>query len=224
MSKGDNRCVRLAAAWRSAMTIVRIFAVASAIAAAAAVVPSSADARGAGGGANSGSARSASGHGHGGSAHWRGGAGHWRGGSGHWHGGSRHWHGGWHGGYWGHRGYWPGAFWGFGVGTGYYGGYYGGYYPAYVGPTWGTVVYDAPLITSPVYGVEPSRVGQPVPQVAPAADPIFYPRHGQSAETIENDRRDCNRWATTQHGALTDASIFQRATLACMEGRGYTVK
>ena len=25
-------------------------------------------------------------------------------------------------------------------------------------------------------------------------------------------------------GAMADASIFQRATLACMEGRGYTVK
>jgi len=189
------------------MTIVRILAVASAIVAAAAVVPSSADARGAGGGASSGG--------------WRGGSGHWHGGSGHWHGGSH-----WHRGHWGHRGFWPGPFWGgVGLGLGFGAiGYYGGYYPAYVGPGWGTIVYDAPLIASPVYGVEPSRVGQPVPQVAPVPDPIFYPRNGQSAEALENDRRDCNRWATTQNGAMTDASIFQRATLACMEGRGYTVK
>ena len=68
------------------------------------------------------------------------------------------------------------------------------------------------------------RVGQPVPQATAPAEPIFYPRNGQSAETTESDRRECNRWATTQRGAMDDASIFQRATLACMEGRGYTVK
>ena len=57
-----------------------------------------------------------------------------------------------------------------------------------------------------------------------APDPIFYPVHGQSAATTESDRRDCNRWATTQSGAMADASVFQRATFACMEGRGYTVR
>ena len=183
------------------MTIVRSLAVAAAIAAAAAVVPSPADARG--------GSVSASGH--------------WHGGSGHWHGGSH-----WRGGYWGHRGYWPGPFWGgVGLGLGFgtlatYGAYYP--YPAYVGPAWGPVVYDAPLIAGPVYGVEPVRVARPVPQAAPAPEPIFYPRNGQSAEATENDRRDCNRWATTQRGAMNDATIFQRATFACMEGRGYTVR
>ena len=57
-----------------------------------------------------------------------------------------------------------------------------------------------------------------------AAEPIFYPKNGQSAEAAETDRRECNRWATTQRGAMADASIFQRATFACMEGRGYTVR
>ena len=66
------------------------------------------------------------------------------------------------------------------------------------------------------------RAGQPVPQAPAPAEPIFYPRNGQSAETTESDRRECNRWATTQNGAMNDASIFQRATFACMEGRGYT--
>jgi hypothetical protein len=63
-----------------------------------------------------------------------------------------------------------------------------------------------------------------VPQTTAAAEPIFYPRTGQSAETTETDRRECNRWATSQRGAIEDATIFHRATLACMEGRGYTVK
>ena len=130
--------------------------------------------------------------------------------------------------------YWPGAFWGgvglgIGIGAvGYYGGYYGGYYRGYYAP------YYAPLRTttrrssaSPVYSTaEPGapRAGQPVPQAAAPAEPIFYPRNGQSAEATESDRRECNRWATTQRGAMDDASIFQRATFACMEGRGYTVR
>ncbi len=153
----------------------------------------------------------------------------WQGGPGHFHGGGP---GHFRGGYWGHRGYWPGAFWGgiglgLGIGAiGYYGGYYGNYYGNYYAP-YGAYYYDPPLVVAPVYsGVDPGapRVGQPVPQAAGAAEPIFYPRNGQSAEATESDRRDCNRWATTQRNAMADASIFQRATLACMEGRGYTVK
>jgi hypothetical protein len=157
-----------------------------------------------------------------------GGGGNWNGG-GHWHGGGQ-WHGGhWHGGYYP---YWP--VWGgvaVGVGIGYYGGYYGGYYP-YPYPYWssgwgpyGPYYSDAPVAAAPAYGADQTtHSGQPVPQASAPPEPIFYPRNGQSAETTENDRRECNRWATTQPGAMTDASIFQRATFACMEGRGYTVR
>ena len=135
---------------------------------------------------------------------------------------------------------------GIGIGTvGYYGGYYGGYsasaygavgyyarllrgyYAPYYAPYYDRYYSDPALVVSPVYStVEPGapRVGQPVPQAAAPAEPIFYPRDGQSAEATESDRRECNRWATTQRGAMDDASIFQRATFACMEGRGYTVR
>ena len=66
---------------------------------------------------------------------------------------------------------------------------------------------------------------QPAPAPAPAApDPIFYPRNGQSTAQTEADRRDCNAWATTQPNAMADAKVFQRATEACMDGRGYTVR
>ncbi len=68
---------------------------------------------------------------------------------------------------------------------------------------------------------------QPTPLPAvPAAlpEPIIYPRNGQSADQIEVDRQECNRWATTQPSALSDAQVFQRATAACMDGRGYTVR
>ncbi|WP_457418262.1 DUF6515 family protein [Roseateles sp. P5_E7] len=64
----------------------------------------------------------------------------------------------------------------------------------------------------------------PPPPPAPKAEPIIYPRNGQSPEQLETDRRDCNRWATTQPNAQADASVFNRAVDACMDGRGYTVK
>jgi hypothetical protein len=96
---------------------------------------------------------------------------------------------------------------GIGVPLGY--GYYG---PGYWAP----------------YGYYPPRVivAQPAP-VAPSPalpDPIFYPNNGQSAAQAESDRRGCNQWAVTQPNAMADASVFQRASYACMEGRGYTVK
>ena len=63
------------------------------------------------------------------------------------------------------------------------------------------------------------------PQVMPAApDPVIYPRNGQTAIQTESDRKACNTWATTQPGALADASILSRAVAACMDGRGYTVR
>ena len=62
------------------------------------------------------------------------------------------------------------------------------------------------------------------PPAPPAPDPIFYPRSSQSAAQTEADRRDCNAWATSQPNAMADARVFQRATEACMDGRGYTVR
>jgi hypothetical protein len=137
------------------------------------------------------------------------------------HGGG--WHGGYHGGY--YRGGWGfDPFWGFGVGLGlaalaspvYYDSpYYYAAPPVYYPPT---TTYVTP---APVY-VQPST-SVPAAQSA-APEPIFYPRSGQNAAQVEADRRACNSWATTQHNAMNDASVFQRATLACMDGRGYTAR
>jgi hypothetical protein len=153
-----------------------------------------------------------------------------RGPSGGWHHGGGGFRGG-HGFHGGHSrgGFWPGPFWGglglgLGIGAiGYYGAYgYDGYYgyPPYV-------VSDDPgyvVVDPPVTGNVVRSAGQPVPAVSSAPDPIFYPKNGQSAAKTDADRQECNRWATTQAGAMSDASIFQRATFACMEGRGYTVR
>jgi hypothetical protein len=198
-------------------SFARPLALVATLAAAAAFAPATALAAGPGG------------HGFGGAGHSFSG-GHAGGGS--WHGGRPG--GAWRGGSWGHRGFWPGPFWGgiglgLGIGAiGYYGAYpyYG--YPYYGDPYYG-YYYDAPeVVVTPSYdavGPAPgARTGQAVPPATRAAEPIYYPKNGQSAATAESDRRECNRWATTQPGAMADASIFQRATFACMEGRGYTVK
>ena len=71
--------------------------------------------------------------------------------------------------------------------------------------------------------------GPPVAVTAPAAagaipEPIVYPRNGQNATQTEADRRECNRWATGQPQAVSDAGVFQRAMAACLDGRGYTVR
>ena len=60
---------------------------------------------------------------------------------------------------------------------------------------------------------------------ARAAEPsyIIYPRNGQSNAQTDADRQACNQWAAAQPGA-SDASVFQRAFEACMDGRGYSVR
>ncbi|MDE2371352.1 MAG: hypothetical protein KGN16_20455 [Burkholderiales bacterium] len=80
-------------------------------------------------------------------------------------------------------------------------------------------------VVAPPAGADAAQPVAPAP-VAPSAAPapIFYPRSGQSPEQTETDRQDCNRWATTQPGAIADASVMQRAVAACMDARGYTVR
>ena len=93
-------------------------------------------------------------------------------------------------------------FWGVGVGIGL-----GAYYD---GGSW----YQG----GAYYETLPIEPGTALPA------PIIYPRNGQSPEQTEADRQDCNRWAVTQPDAVAGASAFQRATAACMDVRGYTVR
>lgn len=78
----------------------------------------------------------------------------------------------------------------------------------------------------PVYAPPPAPVPPPpAPVYAPSRPaPVIYPRNGQSQELLEADHRECNRWATTQQAAMADASVFNRAVEACMDGRGYTLR
>jgi hypothetical protein len=128
--------------------------------------------------------------------------------AGHWRGGHRH---RFHGHHHGHG--WAGVTLGIGLGA------------LMLGRPWDPVVVERPV---PVY-VDPSLpppqyLSEAVPVPPRAPDPVIYPSRGQSADQIEADRQACNRWATTQRDAMADASVFHRATLACLEGRGYTVR
>lgn len=84
------------------------------------------------------------------------------------------------------------------------------------------VVYVPPPAPLP----PPVVIAPPAPvYVAPSRPaPVIYPRNGQSPEQLEFDRRECNRWATTQQAAMADSSVFNRAVEACMDGRGYTLR
>jgi len=71
-----------------------------------------------------------------------------------------------------------------------------------------------------------------------AAQVFIYPRQGQSEEKQADDRYECHRWAVEQTGYdptkppvdLAEVQIrqkradYQRASAACLDGRGYTVK
>ncbi len=83
-------------------------------------------------------------------------------------------------------------------------------------------VYYAPSGTGYMVVAPPPATETATPATLP--EPVIYPRNGQSAEQTEIDRRECNRWATTQPAAIQDAGVFQRAFAACMDARGYTVR
>jgi hypothetical protein len=91
-------------------------------------------------------------------------------------------------------------------------------------------VYYAPApgsgyaVVAPPPGADAAQPAPPPPAPKPAPDPIIYPRNGQNPAQTEADRQECNRWATTQPSAMADASVFQRAVAACMDGRGYTMR
>jgi hypothetical protein len=71
----------------------------------------------------------------------------------------------------------------------------------------------------------PADAPPPAPQ-AGAGDPpqqnriFMYPKNGQSQEKQSSDRRECQQWAAQQAGA-SNAPDYQRAMVACIEGRGY---
>lgn len=150
--------------------------------------------------------------------------------------------GGGHGG--GHVGGYGGSGWG-----GYYGyhgyGWGGGIYGAL--PAIATVLTIGALtywvadgvyyraVPSGGYEVVPAPVGvaQPPAVVANSSRVFIYPRNAQTREQQASDEYQCHQWAVGQTGfdpSLGGAADpdsrqnYRRAQLACLDGRGYTVK
>jgi hypothetical protein len=116
------------------------------------------------------------------------------------------------------------------IGIGWHGGHHHrGWGGVWLAPAWPRYVWAAPPVVvfapPPVVAVAEDGKPPPVLSARPSApDPILYPRNGQCPEQTESDRRECNRWATTQPTAMADSSVFNRAVDACLDGRGYTVR
>jgi len=194
------------------------------------------------GGAYGGHGTAYAGHGY--STGWRGGS--WGGG---WRGGG--WRGaGWRGGYW-RGGFWPGAYYGYGFSwflpilpLAYATYWYGGvpyYYADDVYYTWNPT-YDGYVVTDPppvadssgsadVAGSGPAPSGDVPPDSGPGpggpvAGQIFmYPKNGQSTEQQASDRAECQKWASDQAGQVAqNGSDYNRAMVACVEGRGYSAR
>jgi hypothetical protein len=52
---------------------------------------------------------------------------------------------------------------------------------------------------------------------------FMYPKNGQSEEQQSIDKRECQEWAAQQAGqSAANGSDYQRAMVACIEGRGYS--
>lgn len=150
--------------------------------------------------------------------------------------------GGGYGAYGGHRSYgghrygygaspWFWGVLGLGVGLSAYSYYNSPYYssPAYAGDVY---YVDSPpplLIETPPTAAAPAPQATPPTQAAAlqpatAVEPVIYPRNGQSVAQLDTDRQQCVSWAAAQPRALADASVYQRAVWACMDGRGYTLR
>ncbi len=51
----------------------------------------------------------------------------------------------------------------------------------------------------------------------------MYPKNGQSEQQQSIDKRECQQWAAQQAGqGAANAPDYQRALVACVEGRGYS--
>ncbi|MGO9038366.1 MAG: hypothetical protein ACLPX1_06035 [Steroidobacteraceae bacterium] len=148
----------------------------------------------------------------------------------------------WGGGYW-HGGYWPRAYYGYGFSwflpllpIGYATYWYGGipyYYANDVYYTWnpdyqGYTATDPPPVADPsgaAAEVAPATGGPGAGAQGTAGQIFMYPMNGQSPEQQSIDRQQCQQWAAQQTGqGAASGSDYQRAVMACIEGRGYSAQ
>jgi hypothetical protein len=85
----------------------------------------------------------------------------------------------------------------------------------------------------------PPGPGQAGPQgMGPGGDLFIYPKNGQTPEQQSTDKYECHKWANQQSGfdpTVSGGGVppdqnasahagYNRAMVACLEGRGYSVK
>lgn len=148
----------------------------------------------------------------------------------------------WRGGYW-RGGFWPRAYYGPGFAwflpilplayaTYWYGGvpyyYANDVYYTYDPNYEGYVATDPPPVgdSSPDGSTGPAVGAVSAPPDSSGAGQIYmYPRNGQSAEQQATDKADCQQWATQQAGQVAqNPADYNRAMVACVEGRGYSAR
>jgi hypothetical protein len=148
----------------------------------------------------------------------------------------------WRGGYW-HGGFWPRCYYGVGFtwflpvlplayatywwsGVPYY--YANDVYYTYAPDYEGYVATDPPPVVESGAAAEGAgpAAGPPPNDGGAAAGQIFmYPKNGQSAEQQATDKAECQQWAQQQAGQVAqNGSDYQRAMIACAEGRGYSTR
>lgn len=154
----------------------------------------------------------------------------------------------WRGGYWG-GGYWPRAYYGAGFawflpvlplayatywysGVPYY--YANDVYYTYSPDYSGYVATDPPPVAdggaaggADVGAPNPGPAAGPGPAPGPgvAGQVFMYPKNGQTPEQQATDKAECQKWATDQAGRVAEnGSDYQRAMVACVEGRGYSAR
>jgi hypothetical protein len=111
----------------------------------------------------------------------------------------------------------------------------GVYYVAAAPNGYQVVAPPTEVVTAPPPGVPvPVPAPVPTPTKPVGGDGLFvYPRNQQTPLQAATDRHECDRWGQQQTGydferpESTDAKKlpdFQRAVIACLDARGYSVK
>lgn len=96
-------------------------------------------------------------------------------------------------------------------------------------------LYDPPrreyVVVEKPPGADEALAGAPGLQDA-VAELYVYPARGQSEDQTRRDRYECHLWSVDQtqfdpsmgHADAAQSGEYRRATTACLEGRGYTVR
>ena len=156
------------------------------------------------------------------------------------------WRGGyWRGGFWPRAWYGPGFAWFLPVLPLAYATYWWGGVPYYYAndvyytydPNYqGYVATDPPPVADSSGSAAASGDSSAPPPDAAQAGPsgpidgapaqiFMYPKNGQSAEQTATDRAECQKWATDQAGSVAqNGANYNRAMVACVEGRGYSAR